>query len=48
MGKNKIWFGNDVAVATNAKLVINALLANITASMAEALCVAKEAGISER
>ena len=48
MGKNKVWFGNDVGVATNAKLVINALLANITASMAEALCVAKEAGISER
>lgn len=48
IGKNKVWFGNDVGVATNAKLVINALLANITASMAEALCVAKEAGISER
>ena len=48
MSKNKVWFGHDVGVATNAKLVVNALLANITASVAEALCVAKEAGISEQ
>ena len=45
MGKNKAWFGSDVAAAANAKLIINALLANITASVAEAVCVANKAGI---
>lgn len=42
-----MWFSDEVGKATNAKLIINALLANITASVAEALCVANHAGISE-
>ena len=47
MGKNKVFVGPDVAAASNMKLVINGLLANITASMSEALAVADYAGLSK-
>jgi len=45
--KNKVYLGpEDVGAASNLKLVVNGLLANVTASMAEALAVAEKANLS--
>jgi 3-hydroxyisobutyrate dehydrogenase-like beta-hydroxyacid dehydrogenase len=46
MSKNKVWLGGDVTASTNLKLVVNGLLANITASMAEGLAISQKCNIS--
>ena len=45
MSKNKAWLGQDCGAASNLKLVVNGLLANITASMAEAVAISDKAGL---
>ena len=47
LSKNIVWLGTDVGAASNTKLVINGLMANITASFAEALAVAEGAELSQ-
>ena len=48
MSKNKVWLGTDAGAAPNMKLVVNGLLADITASMGEAMALADKAGSIDR
>ena len=45
MGKNSVFLGDDVKKAANMKLVINGMLANVTASIAEGLSLSEKCGI---
>lgn len=45
MSKNKVYVGTDVGAASNHKVVLNGVLAKITASFAEGLCQADQAGL---
>jgi len=47
MSKNKVWLGTDAGAASNMKLVVNGLLADITASMGEAMALADKAGLKQ-
>ena len=45
MSKNKVFLGNDVKKASNMKLVVNGMLANVSASIAEGLSLSEKCGI---
>ena len=47
LSKNVVGLGTDVGAASNTKLVINGLMANITASVGEAVAIAAKANIDE-
>ena len=48
MGKNLVWLGDDVGAPADMKLVVNGLLASVTASMDEAMATARGAGLEQR
>ena len=45
MSKNKVFLGDDVKKASNMKLVVNGMLANVSASIAEGLSLSEKCGI---
>merc|ERR1711939_494708 len=47
MSKNKVYVGADPGAASNHKVVLNGVLAKITASFAEGLCQADQAGLDQ-
>jgi len=49
LSKNKVWLGEerDVSTAANMKLLINGLMANITASVGETLALAAKVGLPD-
>lgn len=46
LGKNVVWLGDGVGDASNLKLVINGLMASITASVATAVTICDKSGIN--
>ena len=47
MSKHRVFVGDDVGAASNHKVILNGLLAKITASMGEALAQADAAGLEQ-